>query len=208
MGICIAVFIVDLITALILTGGRSWTGILAYYGMKSNRAISAGQLWRLLTAVFLHADLTHIGFNMYALFIWGKYAEALYGKARFVALFLLAGLMGTAASYAFNDANSLGASGAIYGLFGALLYFRKYDKTMFTRVFGTQILIYIGISLALGFFSAYIDNTGHVGGLAGGYLAARSVGLLSERHQRTRRGLFAAIYAAVFLLLIAIGFYF
>ena len=150
MGICILVFAVDYGLRLYL----AWKyevdiSLLKELGMKSNELIIQGQWWRLFSAIFLHGDLTHLGFNMLALYIWGRHIEVLFGRWRYVVIFLLAGLLSTAASFAFTAANSLGASGAIYGLFGALLYFRKYDKLLFNKIFGVQIFIYIAVTLFL-----------------------------------------------------------
>jgi rhomboid protease GluP len=115
----------------------------------------------------------------------------------------MAGIMSTTASFAFTAANSLGASGAIYGLFGALLYFRKYDKTLFNRIFGVQVLIFLAVSLFLGFAMPYIDNVGHIGGIAGGYLAARAVGLLTQAYHDKKRNSIIC-YAAYFAVLIGL----
>ncbi len=174
--------------------------------MKINIAIIAGQWWRLITPVFLHGDITHIGFNMLALYVWGRYVEALYGRLRFVVIYLLAGILGVAASFAITGAHSLGASGAVFGLFGALLYFRKYDKNLFNVIFGVQILVYLGISLFYGFTQSSVDNMGHIGGLVGGFLAAWFVGLLSERNTKRNIILGAVIYGACFIGLMFLGY--
>ena len=200
IGICVLVFIADYLLRLYFAWRyNADIEILRIFGMKVNSLIAQGQVWRLLTAVFLHGDITHIGFNMLALFIWGRHIEVLYGRWRFVVIFLLAGIMSTTASFAFTQANSLGASGAIYGMFGALLYFRKYDKTLFNKIFGVQILLYLGVSLFLGFTMPYVDNVGHIGGLVGGYLTARAVGLLSQIYEKKRSSII--FYAAYFVIL-------
>ena len=87
-----------------------------------------------------------------------------------------------------------------------MLYFRRYDKTLFNRIFGVQILVFLGISLFLGFIQPYVDNVGHIGGLIGGYLAARSVGLLSQIFDEKRHVVLCYVgYGAVFAALIIIG---
>jgi rhomboid protease GluP len=209
IGLCSLIFIADYASRLYFAWKYNYDiKLLTALGVKSNELIIRGQWWRLVSAIFLHGDLSHIGFNMLALFIWGRHIEALYGKWRYVVIFMLAGLLGSAASFAFTSANSLGASGAIYGLFGALLYFRKYDKSLFDRIFGVQVLIYIAFSLFLGFTQPYVDNTGHIGGIIGGYMSARSVGLLSQMYQKRKETLiYIGAYSLVFIILIVIGIY-
>lgn len=209
IGLCILIFASDYGLRLYFAWKYNYDlSIIKAIGIKSNELIKMGQWWRIVTAIFLHGDLSHLGFNMLGLFIWGRYIETLYGKWRYIVIFLLAGLLSTTASFAFTQANSLGASGAIYGLFGALLYFRKYDKDLFNKIFGVQILIFIAISLALGFMQPYVDNIGHIGGIIGGYLAANAVGLLSQMYNKPKNSiLYYAGYALIFVILIIIGIY-
>ncbi len=209
IGFCVLVFAMDYILRLYFAWKYNQDlRLLVAFGVKSNALIIRGQWWRLLTAVFLHGDLSHIGFNMLGLFIWGRHLETLYGKWRYLTVFIFAGLLSTAASFAFTAANSLGASGAIYGLFGALLYFRKYDKELFNKIFGVQILIYLAISLFLGFIQPLVDNVGHVGGIVGGYITARAVGLLSQMYiKRKDTIIYWAAYIILFIILIVIGIY-
>ena len=207
IGICVAVFIVDFLVKIYFAWKYNLeTEYVKYYGMKINELILQGQLWRIVSAIFLHGNLTHIAFNMFALYIWGRHIETLYGRGRFVVIFMMAGIMSTTASFAFTASNSLGASGAIYGMFGALLYFKKYDKILFNKIFGVQVLIYLGISLFLGFTMVYVDNVGHIGGLVGGYLSANAVGLLSQVFDKKRKSLiFYALYSIVLVILALIG---
>lgn len=209
IGLCTLIFIADYVIQLYIAWKYNYDiKLLTALGVKSNELIIRGQWWRLISAVFLHGDISHIGFNMIALFIWGRYIETLYGKWRYIVIFMLAGLLSTAASFAFTQANSLGASGAIYGLFGALLYFRKYDKSLFNKIFGAQVLIYLGFSLFLGFTQPYVDNVGHIGGIVGGYMSARAVGLLTQMHEKRRETLLCyGAYVLIFIALIIIGIY-
>lgn len=204
IGICVLIFILDFLLRLYFAWKyNADIEILKIFGMKINELIAQGQVWRIVTAIFLHGDITHIVFNMLALYIWGRHIEALYGRGRYITIFFMAGIMSTTASFAFTPANSLGASGAIYGLFGALLYFRKYDKTLFNRIFGVQVLVYLAISLFLGFTMSYVDNVGHIGGIVGGYLAARAVGLLSQVFDKKQSS--KICYIAYFAILIGLA---
>ena len=208
IGLCVLVFISDYFVKLYLAWQYNIeVDLLKIYGMKINEFIVQGQFWRLVTAIFLHADLTHIGFNMLALYIWGRHIETLYGRGRFIAIFFMSGILATAASFAFTANNSLGASGAIYGLLGGLLYLRKYNKTLFNKVFGAQLLIYLAFSLFMGFSMPSIDNVGHIGGLLGGYIAARAVGLLTQKFEKRKEAiLFYIAYFVLFAAFMVIGF--
>lgn len=198
------IFVLDMASRLFFSLGNY--GLLTLYGMKVNTLISQGQWWRLLAANFLHADIMHIATNCLGLYIWGRYIEAFYGKGKYTAILLLSGLTCTAASYAFTTNPSLGASGMIFGLYGAMLGIRKFDKHLFNAVFGIQLLVFIGISVFWGFTTSYIDNFGHIGGLVGGFLAARMLGMLGESSTVTRRILYAAGYTLFFSLCVYIGY--
>ena len=207
IGICVLIFILDYGLRLYVAWKYNINfSYVKAFGIKSNEYIKMGQIWRLLTAVFLHGDITHLGFNMLALYSLGKPVETLYGRKRYIIIFILAGLMGSAASFAFTAANSLGASGAIFGLLGALIYFGTYNRELFKKIFGKQLYILLGINLVLGFVLVYVDNFGHIGGLVGGYLAAGAVGLLTQKLQKRKNvALYNAGLIVVFAGLFLIG---
>jgi len=157
--------------------------VLAYVGQLANARISGdyglnprdvayGEWWRLITSAFLHVREMplHIAFNMYVLFAYGTQVERLLGRSRFLVLYLVAALGGSVATYWLGtfDQYSIGASGAVFGLFGA--YFVLARKL---RADTSQILLLIGVNLAITFgFSRYIAIWAHVGGLATGALVA------------------------------------
>ncbi len=145
----------------------------AYYGMKDGYWIRLGQFWRLITPVFLHASLVHIGFNMYALVRFGSGLEALFGHGRFALLYFASGFAGNVLSLLLTPSRSLGASTAIFGLLAAEGVF-LYQNRAFLRHYAAQalgnILFLAAINLFLGFASNGIDNWGHIGGLMGGLL--------------------------------------
>ncbi len=140
-------------------------------------AIADGEWYRLITPMFLHspAGIWHIGINSYALFIFGPNIEQGFGKARFLALYLIAGFTGGAVSYAFGPCNvtGVGASGAIFGLLGGLLVF-LYNRrqSTFVRGFMRNVILLIVLNLVIGQIIPGIDNLAHLGGLAGGGLVA------------------------------------
>ncbi|MFB5662053.1 rhomboid family intramembrane serine protease [Alteribacillus sp. HJP-4] len=150
---------------------------LIEFGAKYNPAILEGEWWRLFSAMFLHIGMLHLVMNSLALFYLGGAVERMYGTARFLFIYAAAGLFGSLASFAFNDQVSAGASGAIFGCFGALLYFGVIHKDLFFRTMGMNVLFILGLNLAFGFTIPAIDNGAHIGGLAGGFLASSFVHL-------------------------------
>lgn len=148
--------------------------VLVLLGAKANSLIDAGQYWRLLTATFLHANLVHIFFNSFALYILGPDTERIYGTARFLVVYFLAGIGGSVASYLLSPAPSVGASGAIFGLIGALGIFYYLSRAAlgeFGRAQLQSMAAIAVINLIIGFSSpGVIDNWGHLGGLIVGTL--------------------------------------
>lgn len=146
---------------------------LFVYGAKINEAIAAGEWWRLLTATFLHAGVLHLFFNVYALFQLGPETERLFNRDRFLVIYFLSGLYASLASYAFTLAPSVGASGAVFGLVGALIAYMRQYRQFFGRS-GQQyllnMLVIVGINFVLGFVQPGIDNWAHFGGLAAGFI--------------------------------------
>jgi rhomboid protease GluP len=162
-------------------GGSTNTRVLIEYGAKFNPLIKQGEWWRFFTPVFLHIGFFHLLMNTFALYYLGTTVERLYGSFRFFIIYLFAGFFGTLGSFIFTSSVSAGASGAIFGLFGALLYFGTVYRHLFMRTMGMNILSVIGINLLFGFVVPGIDNAGHIGGLIGGFLAASIVHLPNHR---------------------------
>jgi rhomboid protease GluP len=136
------------------------------------------QPYRLVTAMFLHAGLVHLAFNMWALWDMGKLAERFYGNSQFLLIYLLAGIFGSLASLFFGAkvTVAVGASGAVFGVAGALAagVFTKSNKLppRLVSSMRTSLLSFIGISLFMGFTIANIDNAAHIGGLVSGFALA------------------------------------
>ena len=151
------------------------TDLVGQLGIKNDALIRAGELWRLITPVFLHASILHIAFNMYALVIFGRGIEARYGHGRFVLLYFLSGYAGNVMSFLLTVNPSLGASTAIFGLIAAEgVFIIQNRKLLGTRATRSLInLFYIaGVNLLIGFTTTGVDNWGHIGGLLGGLLFA------------------------------------
>ena len=133
-------------------------------------AIAQGEWWRLLTAAFLHAGLLHIGFNMYALYLFGPRMEQQVGSVPFAALYLAAAGAGGLVSYLIGPLNqvSIGASGAIFGLFGAWIFVAwKMRNTPGGRSMFTQLFVLLAINVVIS-FSPGIDGLAHLGGFLAG----------------------------------------
>jgi rhomboid protease GluP len=141
--------------------------------------------------------------NSFALYHIGPAVERAYGSLRFLFIYLVAGLFGSITSFAFSPFLSAGASGAIFGCFGALLYIGVHNRKVFFRTMGSNLLIIIGINLAIGFVIPNIDNAGHIGGLIGGFLAA----LIVQLPKRKQLLLRLAGTAVTIILLIGLSRY-
>ncbi|WP_167264234.1 rhomboid family protein [Alkalibacillus almallahensis] len=186
-----------------MNGTSTNTAHLIDWGAKYNPAIADGEWWRIGSSMFLHIGAFHLFMNMLALYFLGEVTEKIYGTKRFLFVYSLAGLFGGVASFATNDAVAAGASGAIFGLFGALLFFGLNYRELFFKTIGTNLLFIVGLNIALGFVVPQIDNGAHLGGLIGGFLAAQIVQLPYKRQ------LLRAIVSFVLFigLLIGMSFY-
>jgi rhomboid protease GluP len=153
-------------------GGSTNTSTLIKYGAKVNVLIYQGQWWRFITPVFLHIGFMHLFMNTLALYYLGVAVEKIFGNVRFLFIYLFAGVTGFIASFLFSANLSAGASGAIFGCFGALLYFCVIYPKLFFRTMGANLFVVLALNLVFGFSASGIDNSGHLGGLAGGFLAA------------------------------------
>lgn len=146
---------------------------LIRWGARFNPLIAGGQWWRILTPLFIHIGLVHLVFNMWALRNLGDFVERLYGPGRFLAVYFGAGLIGNIASYfVFPTGLAAGASGAIFGVLGALVAFIYRRRDAIPRLMLVQLrsssFKFIGLNLAFGFMVRGIDNSAHLGGLLGG----------------------------------------
>lgn len=169
LGVTVLVYVLQV-------GSESLVGfdVPAVLGLKVNELIIEGQIWRLVTPVFLHGSILHLGFNMYALYVLGPGLERFYGHWRFVGLYFLSGFAGNVMSFLFSPAPALGASSAIFGLLGAQGVFLYQNKGMYGRPAQralTNLVVIAVINLIIG-LQPGIDNWGHIGGLIAGTLYA------------------------------------
>lgn len=152
---------------------------VGYLGTQGD-LIRNGDLYRLLTGAFVHVDLLHIMCNAYALYVIGSMTEGYYGRKKFIVIYLVSAITGALLSISMSSSFSIGASGAIFGLLGALLYFGYHYRVYFGSVILARIIPVVIINLALGFMISSIDNFAHIGGLIGGFLISKAMGINSK----------------------------
>ena len=159
----------------IIGGGSGDPPTLVNWGANMKEAVRGGQYYRLISSVFLHAHWAHLGLNMFVLAILGRMAEQIVGTLWFIGVFVLSGVVGSVASFLFGEAPlSVGASGAIFGVLGAMIAALATGKgrwpDAWRRSLMTILLILGGLSLLPGLQMKVIDNWAHIGGLVGGAL--------------------------------------
>ena len=155
--------------------------ILYKYGalVNSNQMVSNLDYYRLITSIFLHGGIFHLLFNMYSLYIIGPQLENFFGKIKYLIIYIFSGICGNLLSMLFLADNnvSVGASGAIFGLLGALIYFGYHYRVYLGGVIKSQIIPLIAINLFIGYISSGINNIAHIGGLIGGVLISIALGV-------------------------------
>ena len=204
IGICVLMYLVSgiiggnlidiSISSLIRFGGN-----LGYYTKN-------GEYFRLLSCMFLHAGIIHLLCNMYSLYVIGPQVESFFGKYKFLFIYLFSGITGSILSLAFSADNvvSVGASGAIFGLLGAILYFGYHYRVYLGNVLKSQIVPIIMLNLFIGFVVSGIDNFAHIGGLIGGIFAAMAMGVPDKNSKSDRaNGCILLLIYLVFIIYLA-----
>ncbi len=177
------------ILEILLSGGTNITNHAALrlgVSLPLGAIISTGQYWRWVTACFLHGGLMHIGFNMVALYSLGPVTEQLYGRSKFVSIYLLSGIAGYLLSSAAGE-TSLGASGAIFGLLGMLFVFGRRQHLLGAGGIRQQALFWLVLNLVFGFAFPGIDWHAHVGGAIGGIVLSWLAGTGQSQTAREER---------------------
>jgi rhomboid protease GluP len=172
--------------------------------------VAQGEAWRLLSSVFLHSGAVHLGFNMISLYFLGSFVEVAFGRARFLALYLLSGLAGGLAYLYFGGFNApaVGASGAIFGLLGGVLgYALRRGTFSWQNPLIRQLLILLALNLYIGFSIPNISNTAHLGGLAGGFAFGWLIAPSIYSQKRLRAISPVAVVLGVELLVLAAWFF-
>lgn len=166
------------------------------------------EFYRLITGAFLHGDFFHYLFNMYALYIIGSQIESFMGKAKYLIIYFFSIIAASLLSIVLNDYASVGASGAIFGLLGAMLYFGYHYRVYLGGVIKSQIIPLIAINLIIGFLpDSSIDNWAHIGGLIGGLLITTGVGVKYKSSNFEKiNGIIVSILYVLLMLFIAFNY--
>ncbi|WP_407857050.1 rhomboid family intramembrane serine protease [Enterococcus hailinensis] len=184
-------------------------GIESQLGMFAPSIVFQHQYWRFITPMVIHFGLMHFALNSVVLYYMGQQCEAIFGHWRFAIIYLLSGVMGNFASFAFNQPTTLsgGASTALFGLFGAFLivglhYRDNPNIQALTRQFGLFILM----NLAFGVFDSTIDIWGHLGGIAGGVFSGWGLAVPFAKDRFTTRERVTAVLLFIFVTVICLLF--
>lgn len=202
IGINILVFLL----MYLLGKGSEDSRTLLNFGASHPDLIKAGEYYRLITSAFIHIGLIHLVFNVYALYIIGTQLESYLGKIKYLIIYLFSALTGNLLSMLFFDGISAGASGAVFGLLGSMIYFGYHYRVFLGSVVRSQIIPLIIFNLFLGFISTGINNAAHIGGLIGGFLITIALGVKykSTKSERINGTVMSLIYL---VFLIYMGFF-
>ena len=176
---------------------------LVQFGANYGPLVKDGEIYRLVTSMFLHGGMVHIVCNMYSLYVIGPKAEDFYGKWKFLVIYILSGISGGLLSVAMNDnVVSIGASGAIFGLFGALIYMGYNHRNYLGSMVRSQIIPIVIYNLLIGFFISGIDMWGHIGGLIGGLVISYIVGTIDNKEYNFSNILLGLLYFGFLIYLV------
>jgi len=179
---------------------------IAYLFSNLPRAIYQGEYYRLLTAAFVHIDPMHLLCNIYSIYVVGSQIESFFGKWKYLSIYLFSAICGNLLSFLFLDMNtmSIGASGAIFGILGSLLYFGYHYRVYLGNVLKSQLIPILLLNLCIGFLIPGIDNAAHIGGLLGGIFITMAIGVQdrSDKDFRKNGVLLSVLYIAFLLFMI------
>lgn len=199
----IALCILAFILMYIFGNGSSDNLTLIKFGANLDiLTVGLGEYFRLITCSFLHIGIFHLLFNMYALYVIGSQAESFFGKIKYLIIYLFSAVSASLLSLMFSaNVISAGASGAIFGLMGSLLYFGYHYRIYLGNVIKSQIIPIIVINLLFGFLVSGVDNAAHIGGLIGGFLMAMVLGVPEHNDKSSRiNGMILLLIYLVFVI--------
>lgn len=186
----------------VISGMGYSTEKLLVFGANYGPLVKSGEFYRLVLCMFLHAGLIHIGLNMYSLFIVGPRVEDFFGKWKYLIIYFVSGISASLLSVGMNgNIVSVGASGAIFGLFGALVYFGYSYRGYIGTIIRSQIVPIVLYNLLMGFFIPGIDMWGHIGGLIGGIITAKTLGTIENKKYNPSDIVLFVIYFAFLIYL-------
>ena len=174
MAICTLIYILQILFPSLTT-----------LGDVNGALVRSGQVYRLVTGMFMHGSIWHLLCNMYSLYVIGCATENYFGKKKFLLIYLVSGIIGSMFSCIFNTGWSLGASGAIFGLMGALCYFGYYYRLYMGKALYSEIIPVIILNLALSLIVSNIDFYAHIGGLIGGVFITMGLGIKNKTDKQS-----------------------
>lgn len=194
----ILINIVVFILMYVFGKGSENTQTLVDFGANYPPYIKNGEYYRLITSGFLHIGILHLLCNMYSLFVIGSQLESFFGKVKYLIIYLGSIIFGNLMSMLFFDGVSAGASGGIFGLLGALLYFGYHYRVYLGTTLKSQIIPIIALNLFLGFSMESINNAAHIGGLVGGVLLSIACGVKykTSKFEKSNGLIMVLIYTA------------
>jgi rhomboid protease GluP len=217
---CVTLYVIGLLldlNAVMRPGGGLFNllspsfDVLEKMGMTGAPPLYEGRWWTLITAIYLHGGILHIFFNMLWVRQIGPAVEELFGASRLILIFSLSGLIGFVASVFFHGAYTLGASGAIFGLLGAMVYYGRSRGGTFGEAIYRQVGQWALILFAFGFLMRGVDNWAHGGGFVSGYLVAMWLGYNEKTPERFSHQILAmgavALTVISFALALWAGFF-
>ncbi|UDM32617.1 rhomboid family intramembrane serine protease [Lentilactobacillus laojiaonis] len=191
-----------------LDGGTTNSYNLVRFGAQFNPYIMAGEYWRLVTPMFLHIGFTHLFLNLFTIYLIGPYVEKIFGHLRFIIIFLLSGIVGNLASFAFSDSVSAGASTAIFGLFGVFIMLSENFQNSIINNMARNFGLLIILNLVSDLFMPQVNIVGHIGGLIGGILASYIVGLPNNKISTAKKVIALILLILISIILFKIGMQF
>ncbi len=184
IAICIFVFILMYIFG---NGSNDITTLINFGANVDVLTISYHEYYRLFTCAFLHIGIIHLLINMYSLYVIGTQVENFFGKIKYIIIYIISAICASLFSLVFShNTISAGASGAIFGLMGALLYFGYHYRIYLGNVLRSQIIPLIVTNLIIGFCLSGVDNAAHIGGLLGGLFTSMIVGVPEKKNKQDR----------------------
>lgn len=209
VALCVVAYFVEVVLSRSLDPS---VNALFALGALNGEAVFAGQWWRMLASVFLHGGVLHIAFNMWALFNLGVLAELLYGRRNYVILYLLCGLGGSALSIMWHPNQiGVGASGAIFGIAGALLPALKFQRNprvaAAMRGSFSSIGLFVIYNLLFGAAVPFIDNAAHLGGLITGVVTGYFLPHYTVEEERAQTGRAIAVFVVAFCVVAMVALY-
>ncbi|MHA6253015.1 rhomboid family intramembrane serine protease [Oceanobacillus sp. CAU 1775] len=147
---------------------------IKFFGLGVNFLVAEGEYWRLVTPIFLHGGLMHALFNSFALVLFGPALEQMVGKLKFILFYLGAGIIGNIGTFIIEDLGyvHLGASGAVYGLFGIYIFMGLFRKHLIDQDSSQMIMVIFGVGVLMSIMGPNINIVAHLAGFAGGFLLA------------------------------------